>query len=106
MLTSRASSRTHRSKFPLLLSFITSFFILSSATAFAAQIKLAWDYNTDADLAGKYDKVYMHKADDPSDPWKIYDAFLPAYVNDLTTIEPGFAYWINVKENCNLVVNN
>ena len=57
-------------------------------------------------ISGKYEKVYVYKADAPSDPWKIYDPSLPAYANDLTTIEPGFAYWINAKENCNLIMNN
>jgi hypothetical protein len=57
-------------------------------------------------ISGKYEKVYAYKANDISDPWKIYDPSLPSYANDLTTIEPGFGYWINVKENCTLIVNN
>jgi hypothetical protein len=57
-------------------------------------------------ISGKYGKIYGYQADDTSDPWKIYDPSVPPYVNDLTTIEPGFGYWINVDQNCTLVVNN
>ena len=57
-------------------------------------------------ISGKYNKVYGYKATDPSDPWKIYDPSLPPYANDLTTLEPGFGYWINVGQNCTLSVNN
>jgi hypothetical protein len=57
-------------------------------------------------ISGKYEKIYGYQANDTSDPWKIYDPSAPPYVNDLTTIEPGFGYWINVNENCTLIVNN
>ncbi len=59
-----------------------------------------------ASISGKYEKVYVYKASDLSDPWKIYDPALPPYVNDLTTIEPGFGYWIKVKENCTFNITN
>ena len=57
-------------------------------------------------ISGKYEKVYCYKADDRTDPWKMYDTSVPSYVNDLTTMEPGLGYWIYIKENCTLVVNN
>ena len=57
-------------------------------------------------ISGKYEKVYSYRADDVADPWKIYDVSVPAYVNDLVTMEPGLGYWVFIKENCALVVNN
>jgi len=57
-------------------------------------------------IAGKYLKVYAYKASDPTDPWKIFDSSAPLFVNDLTTLEPGAGYWINVNQNCTFVINN
>ena len=57
-------------------------------------------------ISGKYDRVYSYRADDPADPWKIYDVSVPSYVNDLVTLQPGVGYWIHVSENCTLVINN
>ena len=57
-------------------------------------------------IAGKYLKVYTYKASDPIDPWKIFDSSVPPFVNDLTTLEPGVGYWINVNQNCTFVINN
>jgi len=57
-------------------------------------------------ISGKYEKVMCYKANDLSDPWKIYDPLAPAYVNDLTIMEPGLGYWIRVRENCSLVIIN
>jgi Fibronectin type III domain len=57
-------------------------------------------------IAGKYLKVYTYKASDPTDPWKIFDSSVPPFVNDLTTLEPGAGYWINVNQNCTFVINN
>ena len=57
-------------------------------------------------ISGQYEKVLAYKAADLSDPWKIYDISVPSYVNDLTTLEPGLGYWIYIKQNCTLIVNN
>jgi hypothetical protein len=57
-------------------------------------------------ISGKYEKVYSYRADDITDPWKVYDVSVPPYVSDLVTMEPGFGYWIYVRENCTLVVTN
>lgn len=57
-------------------------------------------------ISGKFERVMTHKAEDMSDPWKIYDPLAPSYVNDLSVMEPGLGYWIRVKENCSLIVNN
>jgi hypothetical protein len=57
-------------------------------------------------ISGQYEKVLAYKAADLSDPWKIYDTSVPSYVNDLTTLEPGLGYWIYVKQNSTLIVNN
>ena len=57
-------------------------------------------------ISGKYERVYSYRADDITDPWKIYDISVPSYVNDLTTMEPGLGYWIYINENCTLAINN
>ena len=56
-----------------------------------------------------YERVYSYRADDtmvPWDPWKVYDASAPSYVNDLVIMEPGLGYWIYIKEDCTLIINN
>ena len=62
--------------------------------------------NALSSISGQYEKVLAYKADDLSDPWKIYDISVPSYVNDLTALEPGLGYWIYIKQNCTLIVNN
>ena len=57
-------------------------------------------------ISGLYEKVLAYKAADLSDPWKMYDIAVPSYVNDLTILEPGLGYWIYVKQNSTLIVNN
>jgi uncharacterized repeat protein (TIGR02543 family) len=57
-------------------------------------------------ISGKYETVYSYRAEDTTDPWKVYDPSVPSYVNDLDTMEPGFGYWIYITENCTLVVTN
>ena len=56
MFTLGASSKTHLFKFRSLVVFIVSFLALTSVIAFSAEIKLAWDPNTESDLAGY--KIY------------------------------------------------
>ena len=53
-------------------------------------------------ISGKYERVYSYRADDVSDPWKMYDPSAPSFINDLTVLEPGLGYWIEVNENCTL----
>jgi hypothetical protein len=57
-------------------------------------------------ISGKYDRVYSYRAEDTVDHWKVYDVSVPSYVNDLVTMEPGLGYWVYIKENCTLVINN
>jgi hypothetical protein len=57
-------------------------------------------------ISGKYERVYSYRADDTTDPWKIYDVSVPSYTNDLVTMEPGLGYWIYIKENCTLTISN
>jgi len=56
-------------------------------------------------ISGKYERVYSYRADDITDPWKLYDVSVPSYVNDLLTMGPGLAYWIYIRESCTLNVN-
>ncbi len=57
-------------------------------------------------ISGKFEKIYCYKSSDVADPWKLYDPSLPPFVNDLTMMEPGLGYWIYMKEDCNLFINN
>ena len=57
-------------------------------------------------IAGKYTKVYTYLAFDDADPWKVYDVSLPVFLNDLTQIQAGRAYWIYVTQDCTLTVTN
>jgi hypothetical protein len=56
-------------------------------------------------IAGKYTKVYTYDAFDDADPWKVYDTSLPPFLNDLSQLQPGKAYWIYVTQDCTLTVN-
>jgi hypothetical protein len=56
-------------------------------------------------IAGKYDKIYTYDAYDATDPWKIHDVAAPSYVNDLTQLVPGKAYWIHMTSSADLVVS-
>jgi hypothetical protein len=46
----------------------------------------------------KYDLILAYKAFDTDDPWKLYDPSAPGYANDLTTMAPGWGYWIHFTE--------
>lgn len=50
------------------------------------------------DTTPLYTLVYGYRATDGTDPWELYDPAAPAYVNDLTQLEPGMGYWIKVSE--------
>lgn len=51
-------------------------------------------------IEGQYTLVYTYDPEDGSDPWKTYEAGAPSWVNDLTEMEPGRAYWLQVTEDC------
>ncbi|MCZ7568459.1 MAG: hypothetical protein M5U01_07710 [Ardenticatenaceae bacterium] len=55
-----------------------------------------------AGCSGKITKVYGYQADDTGDPWKIWDASLPGYANDLTDLRPGYGYWVYASQSCTL----
>ncbi len=48
---------------------------------------------------GNYTYVYSYRADDSTDPWKLYDSddATPPWVSDLTEMASGFGYWIFVS---------
>lgn len=46
-------------------------------------------------IEGKYELVWFYEGG----TWKVYDPQNPGF-SDLTTISPGFAYWINANEPC------
>jgi subtilisin-like proprotein convertase family protein len=49
-------------------------------------------------ISGYYTTVYGYDATDSTDPWRVYDVSVPAYVNTLTDLEYGHGYWINVSQ--------
>jgi hypothetical protein len=57
-------------------------------------------------IEGKYLLIQTYKAQDASDPFKMFFPTNPASANDLTMLEPGLGYLIYVTEDCALVVNN
>lgn len=57
-----------------------------------------------AGIAGNYDMVYAYNAYEQPDPWKIYNPSAPAYASDLQQMSSGWAFWVHVTSNCDLVV--
>ena len=49
-------------------------------------------------IDGLYTTVYWYDGSDPLDPWKVYDVSAPAWVNDLSILQFGEAYWINLLQ--------
>lgn len=47
-------------------------------------------------INGQYQTVYGYDATNPNDPWKIYDRNLPPTFNDLTKLDFGQGYWVNI----------
>ena len=50
-----------------------------------------------ASIAGRYSTVFTYDNRDTADPWKVFDANAPDWVNDLKTLEYGNGYWVNVS---------
>jgi hypothetical protein len=48
-----------------------------------------------ASIEGKYISVWAYM----DGGWKVYDPENPGF-SDLTTMEPGYGYWINASEAC------
>lgn len=46
-----------------------------------------------------YTLVYSFRASDTTDPWKLFDRNAPGYANDLTTLTPGWGYWVRATSN-------
>jgi hypothetical protein len=53
-------------------------------------------------IAGNYNTVYGYEGTDEADPWKIYGVGAPTWVNDLTQLEFGQGYWINITDTTTL----
>jgi hypothetical protein len=49
--------------------------------------------------------VLAFHADDTSDQWKLFDPNVPVWVNDLTTMAPGWGYWIHMTADDTLPVS-
>jgi len=58
-----------------------------------------------ADITGKYEVVFQYVAADVGIEWKKYDPDLP-FGNTLTTMEPGYGYWIQMNEAATLIFSN
>jgi len=48
-------------------------------------------------INGKYTTLYAYHASDEEDPWKLYDADAPSWVNDLNELRFAEGYLINVS---------
>ncbi len=48
--------------------------------------------------------VFAYHASE-GDPWKMFDRSAPAWVNDLSSLAPGWGYWVNVSADSNWIVN-
>ncbi len=48
-----------------------------------------------ASISGKYVSVWAYM----DGSWRVYDPNNPGF-SDLTTMEPGYGYWINATETC------
>ena len=46
--------------------------------------------------SSSYTVIYAYHAADVADVWKEYHPLVPPYANDLTTMTPGWGYWIYV----------
>ena len=57
-------------------------------------------------IDGAYTIVQSHEAADSNDPWKIFDSSAPPYANSLSQMQPSKGYWINSKQDVNLIVSN
>jgi hypothetical protein len=58
-----------------------------------------------ASINGSYTIIYSYNGCDTVDPWKKYDPYAPPFVNDLTTIDPRYGYWLNMTAPVTLVFN-
>jgi hypothetical protein len=56
-------------------------------------------------IDGQYTTIYSHVITDTVDPWKVYDAGVPAWVDDLSALEFGHGYWINVITPTTILIN-
>jgi hypothetical protein len=57
-----------------------------------------------ASIDGSYSRVQSFDSTDLADPWKQYDVDVPAYANDLASMEPGRGYWIYATTACTLSI--
>jgi hypothetical protein len=48
-------------------------------------------------IAGDYSTVFTYDNRDAADPWKVFDASAPGWVNDLKMLEYGHGYWVNIS---------
>ena len=52
-----------------------------------------------------FSSIYQYNALDISDPWKLYDLYVPEFLTDLYSITPGFGYWVKALENTTWTFN-
>jgi uncharacterized repeat protein (TIGR02543 family) len=53
----------------------------------------------DHGVGTNYSLVYAYHANDAADTWKLFDRQAVSYSNDLTTMNPGWGYWIKATAN-------
>jgi len=57
-----------------------------------------------ASITGQYSTVYGYTANPAGDPWHVYDATSPTYVNDLGELAYGNGYWIFTSQPTTLLL--
>ena len=50
------------------------------------------------------DTVFMYDANDVGQEWKSYSPDKPPFLNTLTTMQPGYGYWVKVDEDVSMVI--
>jgi hypothetical protein len=53
----------------------------------------------DHGVGANFSQVYTYQANDPNDPWKLYDESAPEWANDLNALSPLWGYWVSVSAN-------
>ncbi|KPK83380.1 MAG: hypothetical protein AMS27_13090, partial [Bacteroides sp. SM23_62_1] len=95
----------------LHLSVLASLTVSGSAPSNSIELTSGWNlvgYNSDtsqsvsdalASIEGKYISVWAYI----NGFWQVYDPNNPGF-SDLTTMEPGYGYWINMNEACTWIL--
>jgi hypothetical protein len=60
---------------------------------------------SDHGVGDTFTLIYAYHANDTMDHWKLFDPGAGPYANDLTTMTPGWGYWVDVSADSTWTVN-